>query len=97
MQAKGPICANATVDRDRRGQAAHRMYRQITHSTWVRFYGGPGGRTMWRCRCDDVDVMVDDVDVKVDNVDVTVDDSNVTVDDGDVTHDPAPMTGRPRP
>ena len=24
---------NVTADRDRRGQAAHRMYHQITHST----------------------------------------------------------------
>ena len=50
-------------------------------------FGGPGGRAMWRCRCDDVDVTVDDVDVTVDDVDVTVDDVDVTVDDGDVTVD----------
>jgi len=28
---------NATVDHDRQGQAAHRRYHQITHSSWVRF------------------------------------------------------------
>ena len=26
-------------------------------------YGGPGGRAMWQCRCDDGDVTVDDVTV----------------------------------
>ena len=56
-------------------------------------YGGPGGRamwrcrcdrmSMWRCRCDDVDVTVDDVGLPVVDVDVTVDDVDVTVDDVD--------------
>ena len=35
-------------------------------------YGGPGGRAMRRCQCDDVDVMVDDRDVTVDYRDVTM-------------------------
>ena len=48
---------------------------------WSERYGGPGGRAMWRCRCDDGDVTVDDVDVTVDEGDVTVDDDDVTVDD----------------
>ena len=47
-------------------------------------YGGPGGRAMQQCQCDDVDVMVDNVDVTVDDRDVTVDDVDVMVNDHDV-------------
>ena len=32
---------NVTTDHDRQEQAAHRRYRQITHSSWVRFRWGP--------------------------------------------------------
>ena len=36
------------------------------------FYGGPGGRAMWRCRCDGVDVTVSMWWCRCDGVNVTV-------------------------
>ena len=49
---------NATADHDRQWQAAHRRYRQITHSSWVHFRWGPSIMTLISTRVSACDFVV---------------------------------------
>ena len=51
-------------------------------------YGGPGGRAMQRCLCDDGDATIDNDDATIDDDDATIDDAIIyQLSNTVITHD----------